>query len=52
MRLPSCHDGRRGAGGVLSPVDFGQPLGHMEPFRIQRARPLKGGPGVGQLPRR
>jgi hypothetical protein len=51
-RLPSDRDGRRGAGGVLPPFDFGQPLGHIGPLRIQHARPLKGGRGVGKLPRR
>src|SRR4051812_34088184 len=42
-RLPSGGDGRRGAGGVLPPGHFRQPLGHIRPFRIQRARLLKGG---------
>jgi hypothetical protein len=52
MRLPSDRDGRRSAGGVLPPGHFGQPLGHIRPFRIQRARLLKGGSRVGPLPRR
>jgi hypothetical protein len=52
MQLPSGRDGRWGAGGVLPPLDFGQPLGYMGPFRIQRARSLKGGGRVGELPRR
>jgi hypothetical protein len=47
-RLPSGRDGHRGAGGVLPPGHLGQPLGHIGPFRIQRARPLKGGRGVGK----
>ena len=50
MQLPSGRDGRRCAGGVLPPVDFSQPLGHIRPFRIQRARLLKGGGRVGELP--
>jgi hypothetical protein len=36
--------------GVLLPFDFGQPIGDMEPLRIQRARLLKGGRGVGKSP--
>ena len=52
MWLPSGRDGGHGAGGVLPPVDFGQPLGDIGPFRIQRPRLLEGGGRVGELPRR
>jgi hypothetical protein len=47
-RLPAGCDGHRGARGVLPLGHLGQPLGHIGPFRIQRARPLKGGRGVGK----
>jgi hypothetical protein len=37
---------------VLLPGHFGQPLGHIGPFGVQRARLLKGRGRVDPLPRR
>jgi hypothetical protein len=49
---PSGRDRPRGTGGVLPPFDFGQPLDYMEPFRVERVRPLKGNRAVRKLSRR
>ncbi len=50
--LDRCVDERRCTRRVLPPFHFGEPASDMRMLRLERAGLVKGGDGVGKLPRR